>query len=205
MLRKIKQNAISTELDNSDNHFQSMKTGKVKLKTQHLGKRRREQLLAGENNNPNKQVMDRAIISKVKFVQDFKRREKKKLQDDSPEMAQGSSVNTASSLWTAFSGLDKSKRREYQGAKPYRKQKGGKLDISVFKKSLKSERTGKWRSFSLFNESELPGFSDYALQIIENEGDDDCQTDIDIIERYQEMNIVAKAIQKRLNAKSKSN
>ena len=62
------------------------------------------------------------------------------------------------------------------------KQNGGKNTIKTHKHPLKSQATGRYRNFRLYYESDLKWFQGRSLKIIENEIDDDCQTDDEMME-----------------------
>jgi hypothetical protein len=57
------------------------------------------------------------------------------------------------------------------------RQNGGREEIEAFKHSLKSQNTGRWRQFKLYNECDLDFFAERKLERIETENDDDCATD----------------------------
>lgn len=157
-------------------------------------------MLLGENSNPNRQVLNRALVSKVKFNPQARKREKKRYMEEDDDLRRELSANTVSSTSTTSTMVDKSKRREYQGTKVYRKQKGGRCRINTFKHMLKrqipqsmpesdsnDENTPIYeeRPFNLYNEADLPGFREYSLQIVDNDVDDDCMTDDEIKENAE--------------------
>ena len=83
----------------------------------------------------------------------IKKRERKMKEDD-----------VLASASTSFTLTDKEKRREYQGNRVYKRQKGGKANIDIFKKPLKSQKTGRWKYFNLFNEGDLGWFTNITTQ-----------------------------------------
>ena len=87
-----------------------------------MGKRRRKQLLLGENYDPNKSVEERIVISSVKYDAKIKKRDRKIKDND-----------TIASTLTCCTLSDKAKRKEYQGNRIYKRQKGGKADTDIFK------------------------------------------------------------------------
>ena len=180
MLRKVKANYSDSNKFLDKFNLRNSTNDLSQPRSRHMGKRKRQQILLGENRNPNKQIMDRALVSSVKFITSINKREKKRESKISPELSKVLSANTVSSTSTGYSIPDKSKRREYQGNKVYQKQKGGKHSKDVLKQSLKSQMTKKWRTFGLYNESILSSFKELSLQLIDNEVDDDCDTDDDV-------------------------
>ena len=173
MLRKIKANYEGEACFELNKSFECQNSLLCRPKSRHIGKRRRQEILLGENRNPNKQFLDRPLVSSVKFDAQLKRRDKKRLPEDHPALTKAQSGNTTSSTSTSYTLCDKAKRREYQGNKVYKKQKGGKPNIDTYKQALKSQRTGKWTYFNLYNESDFPCFNEFSFQLIDNEVDDD--------------------------------
>ena len=169
MIRKVrafyeeetKHQLISSKKSNSEKSKKDNKS-----KPRHIGKRRRQQLLLGENYDPNNWNFERTVISSIKYDAIVKKRERKIKEED----------NLASTS-TCFTLDDKARRREYQGNKVYKRQKGGKADIDIFKKPLKVEKTGRWKYYNLYNEDDLYWFKGYSHQLIDNEVDDDWDTD----------------------------
>lgn len=188
MLRKVKANYNSENKTQAIKSFPTYNTTTYQPKSRHIGKRRRQQILLGENKNPNKQILNRALVSSVKFDAMVKKREKKKVPEDDPELFKAPSGNTTSSTSTTYTICNKVKRREYQGNKVYKKQKGRETQNSEYKQALKSQRTGKWRYFRLYAENDLPCFNDISLQVIDNDVDDDCDTDDEIMENGKNYN-----------------
>jgi hypothetical protein len=182
MLRKVR--AFDQDAPNIIDRFNSQvfKSGVNQPRSRHIGKRRRQQILLGENYNPNKKILSRTLVSSIKYDTILKRREKKKAIANFPTLSKAQSDNTTSSTSTSYTLVDKAKRREYQGNKIYNKQKGGKQNIGVYKQSLKSQRTDRWKYFNLYNEKELSYLNDFSLHLIDNECDDDCQTDDEVLE-----------------------
>ena len=182
MLRKIKANYEGEACIGLAKSFDCQDSLLWRPRSRHIGKRRRQEILLGENRNPNKQFLDRPLVSSVKFDAQIKKREKKRLPEDHPALTKAQSGNTTSSTSTSYTLCDKAKRREYQGNKVYKKQKGGKPNIDTYKQGLKSQRTGKWTYFNLYNESDFPCFNEFSLQLIDNEVDDDWDTDDEVLE-----------------------
>eukprot|EP00343_Euplotes_focardii_P005881 CAMPEP_0205814122 /NCGR_PEP_ID=MMETSP0205-20121125/19092_1 /ASSEMBLY_ACC=CAM_ASM_000278 /TAXON_ID=36767 /ORGANISM="Euplotes focardii, Strain TN1" /LENGTH=127 /DNA_ID=CAMNT_0053097517 /DNA_START=40 /DNA_END=423 /DNA_ORIENTATION=- len=127
-----------------------------------MGTKRRQQLLLGENYNPNKNIKERDIVSSIKFDSKIKKRERKITED-----------NMIASTSTSYTLNEKEKKNQYQGNKGYKRQKGGKADIDIFKKPLKAQKTGRWKYFNLYNESDLSCFHNKRQKLIDNEVDDD--------------------------------
>lgn len=182
MLRKLKAQYDQPDALSGIKLPGNQNSGLSKPRSRHMGKRRRQELLLGENKNPNKQILNRTLVSSVKYDAQLKKRDKKRLPEKVPELTRDYSGNTVSSTSTAYTIIDKAKRREYQGNKLYKKQKGGKHDIDIYKQALKSQANGKWKYFPLYNETDLPCFNQFSLQLIDNEVDDDCDTDDEVLD-----------------------
>ena len=209
MLRKVKAKYDCQEKANFNSSLKGNSKEVQKPKPRHIGKRRRQQILLGENNNPNKLFGDRTLVSSIRFDTFIKKRDRKKCLEEYTVLSKIQMTNNISSTSTSFTIGDKTKRREYQGNKVYRKQKGGKAAIDLFKHGLKSQKTGKWKYFDLYNEGDLKGFESLSMQLIDNEVDDDCDTDDETLTNGQNYNRkkllegLQIAVQKQLRAGSK--
>jgi hypothetical protein len=177
MLRKVKAQYDVPHYNDNKNSYHEISLGLQQPRPRHIGKRKRQEILLGENKNPNRHIMDRALVSSIKFDAIIKKRDRKKLSEELTVLSKIQEGNTISSTSTSYTIGDKTKRREYQGNKVYKRQKGGKASIDIFKQALKSQKTGRWKYFSLYNECDLKGFTKINLEVIENEVDDDCETD----------------------------
>lgn len=102
-------------------------------------------------NNSAIDLSNKELISSVKFDTNLKKREKKEVTFDA-ELVKEISSKTTSSASTIYSISEICKRREYKGFKIFKRQNGGKDNITTYKHSLKSQSTGRWRYFRLYNE-----------------------------------------------------
>ena len=171
MLRKVK--ARYNDLSDKENKIYNWRTQKeVKAKcinmprSRCIGKKRRHKMLLGENYNCGNMRDNLKIVTSIKYDCMGKKRERKIKEE-----------GIIASASTSFTIVDKDKRKEFQGNKTYKRQKGGKANIDVFKKPLKSQKTGRWKYFNLYNETDLKFFTNISHQMIDNEIDDDWDTD----------------------------
>ena len=192
MMRNTKINQSDLSVNQKNFWLKPLESIQNQPRPKHIGKRRRQEILLGENWNPNRLFLNRPLVSSVKFHAQIKKRDKKKLPEEDFTVCNPQIQNNTSSASTWFTLSDRAKRREYQGHKIYKRQKGGKQEIGISKQALKSQRTGKWRYFSLYNESDLPCLNKISQLdsqfIMDNEMDDDWETDQEVLENGENYN-----------------
>lgn len=163
MLRRVRATYTSRSTKNRPAQTKQSKAQAPKApRSGPLGKRRRQRLLLGENYNPNNLKDGLKIVTSIKY--DTMVHKRQKVDED----------DVLASTSTAITTAEKTKRKEFQGNRIYRKQKkGGKANFDIFRKPLKMQKTGRWKYFNLFIEKDLKWSTKISQHLIDNEVDDD--------------------------------
>ncbi len=113
MLRRVRATYTSRSTKNRPAQTKQSKAQAPKApRSGPLGKRRRQRLLLGENYNPNNLKDGLKIVTSIKY--DTMVHKRQKVDED----------DVLASTSTAITTAEKTKRKEFQGNRIYRKQKG---------------------------------------------------------------------------------
>lgn len=191
-MRSSRKHGFEHSFDIAEFGVVSQEASSFPYKPRNIGKRRKQKLVLCEGHGQDKQVAGRILVSSIKFDTRIKKRVKKELFEDADCRSEVENRNNTFSASTWYTLTDKAKRREYQGNKLYKRQKGGIYTIDIWKQPFVIQSTGKLRYFDWYNEEDLPWFRRLSMLnsefIMDNDIDDDCGTDEEVLENGEEYN-----------------
>lgn len=194
MLRRVK---ASRTAKTGRNNKKLEKKCKLKAsrnpRKRNLGKRKRKELLLSENNNPNNDWAQLKVVTSIRYDSVMNKRQKTE-EDDA-----------MTSTSTAFTTKSRGKTKELDDHKTYKRLKGGNDNIPIFKKPFRVEKTGRCKYFKVFNEKDLRWLDGISHILIDNGGDDDCETDQETnLEPPATIEEILQPIQQRSSSKTGS-